>query len=127
MCIRDRIGTPLLPAYTSVRKAISILGDGMGNTVLLGTNPAKPIIDVTGAKEFTVQFYLQDFTFEGGRDQLFADVSPLDKGDGIKLADTFIKRVEFKNPAKSGIRIQYIDNGNLLKDCVFDGGEYGFT
>ena len=122
-----RIGTPLLPAYTSVRKAISILGDGMGNTVLLGTNPAKPIIDLTGTNVFTVQLYLQDFTFEGGRDQLFADVSPQDNGDGIKLADTFIKRVEFKNPAKSGIRIQYIDNGNLLKDCVFDGGEYGFN
>jgi hypothetical protein len=122
-----RIGSPVFPAYTPDKKAISILGDGMGSTVLLGTNPANPIIDLTSTNVFSVQFYLQDFTFEGGRDQLFADVTPLDNADAIKLADTFIKRVEFKNPAKSGVRIQYIDNGNLIKDCVFDGGEYGFN
>lgn len=115
------IGSTIYPAHSTDHRFVRIIGDGIGQTILKGTNPSADVLYFTDpAISSSTHLKFQDLTFEGGRNHIFGEHE-------VYFSDCVFSRIEFKNPTKAGIWIQYFDNGNILKDCVFDGGQYGFN
>lgn len=96
---------------------LPIIGDGKERTVLVADENTA-IIEFPQSPPEVYSGVLSDLTFRGGK---FGVYIP------IQTAGWFISRVRFENPRVAGFAADSFDNGNVLVDCEFLGGQYGFV
>ncbi len=128
-----RLSAPIHPEIQSGRfPGFVLLGAGQDRTILRGAGDDIPVIDFPwrgetrkdGAPgEVAYDFYAEgctvmDLTLEGG-------------SHGIRIepntANWLVDSVTFRGQTVAGFVADSFDNGNILVNCRFEGGDYGFV
>jgi hypothetical protein len=94
-----------------------MVGDGMGKTVLVA-DTAVPGLLLFEPPGDLYGVHLADLSLRGGQFGVHVVCN---------TADWLVERVRFEAQAVAGFAGDSFDNGNLLVDCEFVGGKYGFV
>ncbi len=103
-----RLGRPMPP--------VSMVGEGRDRSILVADATCPGIVR-SGPDQTVTGAVLSDLTLRGGQYCFYI------------LGNTsgwLVSRVRFENPQVAGFAVDSFDHGNVLVDCDFVGGQYGF-